>query len=322
MCTSIELNSTKQPTHCDKPINDNSESLIKKIIRIILKPFQAIAELFYKLFYCYNQKATPQLQSDEGIKLEYKYLLSEETYSQKSSLFEGAYKNFDRNRYAEILPNEPTRFKIANEPEFYFNANWVLGKKAIACQGPKKEEHAEFWKMVWESKSSSIVMLTNPLENGVDKCSIYWPYPSFFGSSSQYNEISVTNIKEEILYQDNNEKIVKRTFTLSRKGETRTISQFHLLNWPDHGVVKPSTLAEIVRFAHVENKANPIIVHCSAGIGRTGTFLTAFQAFAQKTTSIFNILKELRHPYTGRVGLVQNAEQYLTALRAAKILLS
>ena len=218
-------------------------------------------------------------------------------------LFLKARENMARNRYANVLPNEPTRFTIEKEENFYFNANWVLGGRAIACQGPMSEEIDEFWKMVWHADVRTVVMLTNRLEQGKNKCSHYW---------------KLLPCKEEKIFEKGNELIVKREIEVTRGLETRTVVQYHLQNWPDFGVVAPETLAKLVEL--VSQRDGKFLAHCSAGLGRSGAFLAVSEAYRQKTSDIVEIVSDLRNPNTGRVGMIQTLPQYHLALKTAKLL--
>ncbi len=200
---------------------------------------------------------------------------------------------------------------MSDDPKFYFNANWVLGGKAIASQGPLKTEIEEFWEMLWHSDIKTIVMLANPIENGRDKCAEYWK------ASSKSQTIS-----EETVFTEGAVQIVKRTIQVSKGRQTKSVVQYHLQNWPDFGVVSPAVLAQLVKVVSQESEGKPILAHCSAGVGRTGTFLAAYEAFHQKVDQIFTIASSLRNPNTGRVGMIQTAEQYGLAKKTAKLLLT
>ncbi len=220
-------------------------------------------------------------------------------------LFLKARENMERNRYPNVLPNEPTRFTIENEENFYFNASWVLGGRAIACQGPLSDEIDHFWKMVWHADVRTVVMLTNRVEQRKNKCSHYW---------------KLLPCKEEKVFEKGTEIIVKREIELTQGLETRTIVQYHLQNWPDFGVVSPETLAKLVEL--VTQQDGKYLAHCSAGLGRTGTFCTVYEAYRRKTSDIIEIASELRNPHTGRVGMIQTLAQYHLALKTAKLLVS
>jgi len=219
------------------------------------------------------------------------------------SLFAEAVSQAGRNRWPNILPNEPTRFKSAKDPTFYFNANWILEGQAIACQGPLPKEINDFWRMVWEADVQTIVMLANRVEKGANKCSKYW---------------KGFKCTKKTIISYGNEKIVKRKITVTRGNETRIIVQYHLKNWPDFGAVKPETLGELVTL--VAKRKGKILGHCSAGVGRTGTFFAAYEAFRRKTRAIYPIVLALRNPMTGRVGMVQTPEQYRLVLKTAELL--
>jgi len=267
------------------------EHLLKKIARVITLPLLLIATLFAEIGSRIYRLFVKELSLDE------QYAKLQQNLD--PALFVEAQKHRNRNRYCDVLPNEPTRFKIEGEPSFYFNANWVLNGHAIACQGPMIHEIEEFWKKVDHADIQTIVMLTNPIEGYRDKCSEYWKEKSS---------------AEEKVFENGNECIVKRKIDLNGK----TIVQYHLQNWPDHGTVSPNTLAELVKLA--KNEKGKILAHCSAGIGRTGTFFAAYEAHRQKTASIFPIAADLRNPQKGRVGMIQTREQYHLAYQTAQIL--
>lgn len=272
-----------------------SESLIQKIGRVITLPLLLIATLFAEIASFTSQLLGGIASLDD----QYAKLVQLQQ-NLDPNLFAEAQKHMDRNRYHNILPNEPTRFKIEEDPSFYFNANWVLNKHGIACQGPLSHEIEEFWKMVDHADIQTIVMLTNPIEGCLDKCSEYWKTRSF---------------TEEKVFENGGEVIVKRRIKLNGK----TIVQYHLQNWPDHGTVSPRTLAELTKLAL--NEKGKVLGHCSAGIGRTGTFFATYEAHRQKTDAIFPIAADLRDPQKGRVGMIQTPQQYHLAHQAAQLII-
>lgn len=225
-------------------------------------------------------------------------------------LFATALVDMERNRYPDILALEATRFCIAEEPLFYFNANWVLDRSAIATQGPLENEHAEFWKMVWHANPCLIVMLVNLEEQGKTKCSHYWPAEQ----PMKFEEGAFT-ISFQSAATDKNS--VKRQFLLERKGEKRTLTQSHITYWPDKGVIDKKDLAELileVDRTRSQHPGLPILAHCSAGIGRTGTFFAVLEGFDRlkkgkdNPTLVFDIVSALRNE---RVFMVQMPEQYV-----------
>lgn len=284
-----------------KNLTPKEEPFCPKIAHIIIAPFRAIATLFIEIARSIKRGFIWII----GGSLQQQYARLIQLHQHDPKHFEEAKKYPSRNRYDDVLPNEPTRFKISSDPEFYFNANWVLNQHAIACQGPLDTEIDEFWKMIWQADINTIVMLTNPVETGREKCSKYWKSMDF---------------EEEKIFENGNEAIIKRTIQISGWFQTKTVVQYHLQNWPDHGIVSPDTLAQLVKIVAKED--GKVLAHCSAGIGRTGTFLAAYEAHRQKTGEIFPIASDLRDPHKGRVGMIQSAEQYQLAHQTAQKLLS
>nr|XP_021521455.1 receptor-type tyrosine-protein phosphatase T isoform X1 [Aotus nancymaae]XP_021521456.1 receptor-type tyrosine-protein phosphatase T isoform X2 [Aotus nancymaae] len=213
----------------------------------------------------------------------------------------------------------------------YINANYIDGyhrpRHYIATQGPMQETVKDFWRMIWQENSASIVMVTNlvevgrhPAEHtvgnatlgraaspGMVKCVRYWP-----DDTEVYGDIKVTLIETEPLAE-----YVIRTFTVQKKGyhEIRELRLFHFTSWPDHGVPCYATgLLGFVRQVKFLNppEAGPIVVHCSAGAGRTGCFIAIDtmldMAENEGVVDIFNCVRELR---AQRVNLVQTEEQYV-----------
>uniref|UniRef100_A0A7N6A154 protein-tyrosine-phosphatase n=1 Tax=Anabas testudineus TaxID=64144 RepID=A0A7N6A154_ANATE len=207
----------------------------------------------------------------------------------------------------------------------YINANYIDGyhrpRHYIATQGPMQETVRDFWRMVWQENSASIVMVTNLVEVGrvkdphlvhvkchfQVKCVRYWP-----DETEVYGDIKVTLIETEPLAE-----YVIRTFTVQKKGhhEIRELRQFHFTSWPDHGVPCYATgLLGFIRQVKFLNPpdAGPIVVHCSAGAGRTGCFIAVDimldMAENEGVVDIFNCIRELR---SQRVNMVQTEEQYV-----------
>ncbi|XP_012876122.1 PREDICTED: tyrosine-protein phosphatase non-receptor type 4 [Dipodomys ordii] len=187
-------------------------------------------------------------------------------------------QNISKNRYRDISPYDATRV-ILKGSEDYINANYInmeipsssIINQYIACQGPLPHTCTDFWQMTWEQGSSMVVMLTTQVERGRVKCHQYWP--DAIGSSS-YGCYQVTCHSEE-----GNPAYIFRKMTLfnQEKNESRQLTQIQYIAWPDHGV--PDDSSDFLDFVcHVRNKRagkeEPIVVHCSAGIGRTGVLIT------------------------------------------------
>ncbi|KAK1165920.1 tyrosine-protein phosphatase non-receptor type 4-like isoform X1 [Acipenser oxyrinchus oxyrinchus] len=187
-------------------------------------------------------------------------------------------QNIPKNRYRDISPYDATRV-ILEGADDYINANYInmeipsssIINRYIACQGPLPNTCSDFWQMTWEQSSSMVVMLTTQVERGRVKCHQYWPNP---GGSAQYGNYQITCLSEE-----GNSAFLFRemTFTHSETAESRELTQIQYMAWPDHGV--PDDSRDFLHFVSlVRNKRagkdQPLIVHCSAGIGRTGVLIT------------------------------------------------
>ncbi|KAM3835921.1 LOW QUALITY PROTEIN: tyrosine-protein phosphatase non-receptor type 4-like [Diretmus argenteus] len=186
--------------------------------------------------------------------------------------------NVSKNRYRDISPYDATRV-ILKSTDDYINANYInmeipassLINRYIACQGPLPNTCADFWQMTWEQGSSMVVMLTTQVERGRVKCHQYWPNPD---SSATYGEFTLTCHTEE-----GNAAFLVREMTLAhtQSDQQRELTQIQYLAWPDHGVPDDSTdfldFVTLVRSKRA-GRDQPMVVHCSAGIGRTGVLIT------------------------------------------------
>ncbi|XP_043836364.1 receptor-type tyrosine-protein phosphatase T isoform X10 [Dromiciops gliroides] len=247
-----------------------------------------------------------------GFKEEYEALPEGQTASWDTAKED---ENRNKNRYGNIISYDHSRVRLLmldGDPHSdYINANYIDGyhrpRHYIATQGPMQETVKDFWRMIWQENSASVVMVTNLVEVGRVKCVRYWP-----DDTEVYGDIKVTLIETEPLAE-----YVIRTFTVQKKGyhEIREIRLFHFTSWPDHGVPCYATgLLGFVRQVKFLNppEAGPIVVHCSAGAGRTGCFIAIDimldMAENEGVVDIFNCVRELR---SQRVNLVQTEEQYV-----------
>ncbi|XP_045895053.1 receptor-type tyrosine-protein phosphatase O isoform X2 [Micropterus dolomieu] len=225
--------------------------------------------------------------------------------------------NRPKNRYTNILPYDFSRVKLISmhndEGSDYINANYIPGykhaKEYIATQGPLPETRNDFWKMVLQQKSPIIVMLTQCNERRRVKCDHYWP---FTDEPVMYGEISV-----EMLSETESPEWTTRTFRLGYADETQEVLHLNYTSWPDHGVPTVNAIESILQFVHiVRQQANrtkdPVIVHCSAGVGRTGTFIALDRLMQHirehEFADILGMVSEMR---SHRLSMVQTEEQYV-----------
>eukprot|EP00118_Oscarella_pearsei_P022552 m.262955 g.262955 ORF g.262955 m.262955 type:complete len:1535 (+) comp40451_c0_seq102:4088-8692(+) len=227
-------------------------------------------------------------------------------------------KNRARNRYSNVFPYDHSRvvLKTTEEPTGcdYINASFLNGFEEllayIAAQGPTDKTVEDFWRMIWQENVPTVVMLTNLEEAGTCKCVKYWP-----SDSEQYGEIVVSLNKETVL-ADN----VTRVFSVCKPSESRdrrTLTHFHFTAWSDHGALSsPSSLVAFVKRARTFHNAytdvGPMLVHCTAGVGRTGTFVVVDISMQKvekhNEVDIFPLINELRR---WRPGMVQTEAQYI-----------
>ncbi|XP_075777721.1 tyrosine-protein phosphatase non-receptor type 3 isoform X2 [Pelodiscus sinensis] len=223
-------------------------------------------------------------------------------------------QNMDKNRYKDVLPYDATRI-ILQGNEDYINANYVnmeipsagIVNKYIATQGPLPHTCAHFWQVVWDHRLSLIIMLTTLTERGRTKCHQYWPDPpdvmeyGNFRIKCQSEDCTIAYVFREMVITNIETK------------EEHTITHLQYVSWPDHGVPDDSRdfleFVTYMRPKRVENE--PVLVHCSAGIGRTGVLVTMETAMCliEKNQPVYplDIVRKMRDQ---RAMMVQTSTQY------------
>ncbi|CAF1173306.1 unnamed protein product [Rotaria sp. Silwood1] len=232
--------------------------------------------------------------------------------------------NYYRNRYKDVLPYDQTRVILKSSSDSdYINANFInmpitstdMVNRYIATQGPLPTTCEAFWTMIWEQQCTLLIMLTTLFENGRIKCHQYWPNVL---ETNDYGLFSVRCRRER---KEN--QLIYREFFFTHKetNEERTIYQIQTETWPDHGV--PNDFSSFVEFVleirelRKSKKHLPILVHCSAGIGRTGVLILMETALCLIETNqpVFplDIVRQMREQ---RLGMIQTASQYQFACGA------
>nr|XP_031363230.1 receptor-type tyrosine-protein phosphatase delta isoform X21 [Lonchura striata domestica]XP_032599950.1 receptor-type tyrosine-protein phosphatase delta isoform X42 [Taeniopygia guttata] len=275
--------------------------------------------------YAYIQKLT-QIETGEnvtGMELEFKRLASSKAHTSRFISANLPCNKF-KNRLVNIMPYESTRVCLQPirgvEGSDYINASFIDGyrqqKAYIATQGPLAETTEDFWRMLWEHNSTIVVMLTKLREMGREKCHQYWPAER----SARYQYFVVDPMAEYNMPQ-----YILREFkvTDARDGQSRTVRQFQFTDWPEQGVPKSGEgfidfIGQVHKTKEQFGQDGPISVHCSAGVGRTGVFITLSIVLERMryegVVDIFQTVKMLR---TQRPAMVQTEDQYQFCYRAA-----
>lgn len=227
----------------------------------------------------------------------------------------------DLNRYQDILPYSHSRVVLleCNNAECadYINACHIKPffsrdlTRYIAAGAPPVTAYDNFWKLIWEQDVRVIVMLTQEKENGRRKADPYWPK-----KQRVFGEVSV-----ELLDCSTEGFVVTRAFNITCNNVTRSLTHFQYTGWPDHGAPSESDalVPLFLRYRQVRDSlprgSGPVVVHCSAGVGRSGTFIGAdmvldnlTEPFPLDSLNLFSLIRALR---MSRTQMVQSWEQYL-----------
>uniref|UniRef100_H3D4K7 Tyrosine-protein phosphatase non-receptor type n=1 Tax=Tetraodon nigroviridis TaxID=99883 RepID=H3D4K7_TETNG len=244
-------------------------------------------------------------------------------------------ENKNRNRYRDVSPFDHSRIRLQVGTNDYINASLITVEEARrnyiltqAPQGPLPNTCGSFWEMVWEQRSRGVVMLNRVIEKGSVKCAQYWPQ-----REERDSVFEDTNFKLTFVSEDVKSHYTVRQLELENlsTGETREILHFHYTTWPDFGV--PESPASFLNFLFkvresgcLNSDRGPVVVHCSAGIGRSGTFCLVDTCLVlmsrRKDPSSVRICEVLLEMRRCRMGLIQTADQlrfsYLAVIEGAK----
>ncbi|XP_055007692.1 receptor-type tyrosine-protein phosphatase S-like [Boleophthalmus pectinirostris] len=282
-------------------------------------------EVAARSLYSYMQKLS-KVESGEhvtGMELEFKRLANTKAHTSRFVTANLPCNKF-KNRLVNIMPYETTRVCLQPirglEGSDYVNASYIDGYRQqrgyIATQGPLAETTEDFWRMLWEHNSTIVVMLTKLREMGREKCHQYWPAER----SARYQYFVVDPMAEYNMPQ-----YILREFkvTDARDGQSRTVRQFQFTDWPEQGVPKSGEgfidfIGQVHKTKEQFGQDGPITVHCSAGVGRTGVFITLSIVLERMryegAVDIFQTVKMLR---TQRPAMVQTEDEYQFCYQAA-----
>ncbi|XP_041942607.1 receptor-type tyrosine-protein phosphatase S-like isoform X22 [Alosa sapidissima] len=275
--------------------------------------------------YVYIQRLTQSDGPDNvpAMELEFKRLAGAKAHTSRFVSANLPCNKF-KNRLVNIMPFESTRVCLQPirgvEGSDYINASFIDGYRQqrayMATQGPLAETTEDYWRMLWEHNSTIVVMLTKLREMGREKCHQYWPAER----SARYQYFVVDPMAEYNMPQ-----YILREFkvTDARDGQSRTVRQFQFTDWPEQGVPKSGEgfidfIGQVHKTKEQFGQDGPITVHCSAGVGRTGVFITLSIVLERMryegVVDIFQTVKMLR---TQRPAMVQTEDQYQFCYRAA-----
>ncbi|MBS0604048.1 MAG: hypothetical protein JSS60_03310 [Verrucomicrobia bacterium] len=265
-------------------------------------------------------------KSSENIEIEFKSLPHSQFISRPDADLYPEFSvgndpiNYVKNRWGNILPNNGTRVKLVGRKEDYINANHCLAGRVIISQGPLHEDssleathfpHDDFYHMLWTNDCSAIAMLTDYVEKNQTKCSYYMPNLGLTKITREYKV--VTTPDDSLDYAHLKELgIIVTKIIIEKNNHSKTVTHFHYPSWEDHKGTNAKVVALLARTLLKERKP---LIHCSAGIGRSGTTASVMSAYDRiikghvPPTLVYDTVASLR---AERRGSVQTLQQYQT----------
>ncbi|KAL4640947.1 receptor-type tyrosine-protein phosphatase epsilon-like isoform X1 [Arapaima gigas] len=252
--------------------------------------------------------------ADDGKLFREEYNALPSRYSQGTCEEANKEHNREKNRYPNILPYDQTRVILEQTDGVpgsdYINASYIDVSSLISIAGPKQDTVADFWRMIWEQKTATIVMLTNIKERKEEKCCQYWPDQGCW----TYGNVRVAVEDITVLVDYTIRKFCVQYQAGDGSKAPRLITQLHFTSWPDFGVpFSPIGMLKFLKKVKMVNPshAGPIAVHCSAGVGRTGTFIVIDAMIdmmhEEQKIDVFGFVSKIRDQ---RSQLVQTDMQY------------
>ncbi|XP_061083727.1 receptor-type tyrosine-protein phosphatase epsilon-like isoform X2 [Conger conger] len=303
----------EQGSHCCLPQLHRSEQQT-----VVLLPKSLPMSKYFPIPVSCLEDEYRQRSADDGKMFREEYSSLPGGYTQGTCEVANKDENREKNRYPNILPYDHSRVVLTQidgiKCSDYINASYIDGykdkNKFIAAQGPKPETVADFWRMIWEQKTTTIVMLTNVKERKEDKCHQYWPEQGCWC----YGNVRVV-VEDCTVLVD----YTIRKFCVQYQGgdgfkAPRLVTQLHFTSWPDFGVpFTPIGMLKFLKKVKLVNPshAGPIVVHCSAGVGRTGTFIVIDgmidMMHMEQKIDVFSFVSRIRNQ---RSQLIQTDMQY------------
>ncbi|XP_052105008.1 receptor-type tyrosine-protein phosphatase epsilon-like [Mytilus californianus] len=313
------INSIAKAEDVTTSLTENGETESQKVKNDDVNVYSNVLSVSkYKIMIGDLKAAVHEKQKGEDFKKEYEVLQKGLLYAHVEGSKEG---NKVKNRFLSLWPYDHSRVVLKGDTTHdYINASYIDNyekeKAYIAAQGPKNETLRDFWHMIWQEKVGKIVMVTQLKENHKIKCAKYWP-------KSVTKPLAVNNYIVTMKEEREHTVYVYRLLTVLNKNDTnvqeRTIHHFHFTQWPDHGVPDSIKLVSFYRKVKIEKcyQNGPMVVHCSAGVGRTGTFI-AIDALYEigKNVGYVNVMECIEIMRKDRMNMVQTYEQYEAVFEA------